>query len=175
MLQPFPQPDASRIDEGALADIEWLKTFTLGVRKIRADMDIAPGKPLPVLLGNATQNDRRLLEANASFISSLARVESITLLEDEAAAPESAVALVGEMKVMIPLAGLIDKDAELARLAKEIERLSKELDKCRAKLGNTAYTDKAPPAVVEQERQRERDYASALEQLQAQHVKISAL
>ncbi len=175
MLQPYPKPDASRIDEGALADIEWLKAFTLGVRKIRADMDIAPGKPLPVLLGNATQNDRRLLEANASFISSLARVESITLLEDEAAAPESAVALVGEMKVMIPLAGLIDKDAELARLAKEIERLSKELDKCRSKLGNTAYTDKAPPAVVEQERQRERDYSSALEQLQAQHVKISAL
>jgi valyl-tRNA synthetase len=175
MLQAFPQPDASRIDEGALADIEWLKTFVLGVRKIRADMDIAPGKPLPVLLGKATQNDRRLLDANASFITSLARVESISVLDDESAAPESAVALVGEMKVMIPLAGLIDKDAELARLAKEIERLSKELDKCRAKLGNAAYTDKAPPAVVEQERQRERDYSSALEQLQAQHVKIGAL
>jgi valyl-tRNA synthetase len=175
MLQAFPQPDASRIDEGALADIEWLKAFTLGVRKIRADMDIAPGKPLPVLLSNTTENDRRLLAANGSFITSLARVESITLLEDEAAAPESAVALVGEMKVMIPLAGLIDKNAELARLTKEIERLSKELDKCRAKLGNTAYTDKAPPAVVEQERQRERDYSSALEQLQAQHVKIGAL
>jgi valyl-tRNA synthetase len=175
MLQTFPQPDASRIDEGALADIEWLKAFTLGVRKIRADMDIAPGKPLPVLLSNATENDRRLLAANGSFITSLARVESITVLEDESAAPESAVALVGEMKVMIPLAGLIDKDAELARLVKEIERLSKELDKCRTKLGNTAYTDKAPPAVVEQERQRERDYSTALEQLQAQHVKISAL
>ncbi|OYY74744.1 MAG: valine--tRNA ligase [Gammaproteobacteria bacterium 28-57-27] len=175
MLQPFPQPDASRIDAGALADIEWLKSFTLGVRKIRADMDIAPGKPLPVLVTQAAANDVRLLNDNRAFLTSLARIESIDVLDDAASAPESAVALVGEMKVMIPLAGLIDKDAELARLSKEIERLSKELERCRTKLSNTAYTDKAPPAVVEQERKREGEFASALEQLQAQHVKISAL
>jgi len=175
MLQPFPQPDASRIDAGALADIEWLKSFTLGVRKIRADMDIAPGKPLPVLVTQAAANDVRLLDDNRAFLTSLARIESIEVLDDAASAPESAVALVGEMKVMIPLAGLIDKDAELARLSKEIERLSKELERCRTKLSNTAYTDKAPPAVVEQERKREGEFASALEQLQAQHVKISAL
>ena len=175
MLQPFPQPDASRIDAGALADIEWLKSFTLGVRKIRADMDIAPGKPLPVLVTQAAANDVRLLNDNRAFLTSLARIESIDVLDDAASAPESAVALVGEMKVMIPLAGLIDKDAELARLSKEIERLGKELERCRTKLSNTAYTDKAPPAVVEQERKREGEFASALEQLQAQHVKISAL
>ncbi|MEW5838199.1 MAG: valine--tRNA ligase [Pseudomonadota bacterium] len=175
MLQPFPQPDASRIDEGALADIEWLKTFVLGVRKIRAEMDIAPGKPLPVLVANASDNDRRLLDDNRAFLASLARIENIEVLDNESAAPESAVALVGEMKVMIPLAGLIDKDAELARLAKEIARLEGELAKAAVKLGNPAFTDKAPPAVVEQERKRQTDFAAQLAQLQVQHEKISAL
>ncbi|MFZ5513279.1 MAG: valine--tRNA ligase [Pseudomonadota bacterium] len=175
MLQPFPQPDASRIDEGALGDIEWIKAFVLGVRRIRAEMDIAPGKPLPVLVTNASANDRRLLADNRAFLTALARIESIEVVEDEASAPESAVALVGEMKVLIPLAGLIDKDAELARLAKEIGKLEKELDKCRTKLGNPTFTDKAPPAVVEQERQREREFSAALEQLQAQEAKIRAL
>jgi valyl-tRNA synthetase len=175
MLQPFPQPEASRIDETALADIDWLKAFVLGVRRIRAEMDIAPGKPLPVLLANASANDRRLLADNRAFLTSLARIESIEVVEDEASAPESAVALVGEMKVLIPLAGLIDKDAELARLAKEIGKLEKELDKCRTKLANPTFTDKAPPAVVEQERQREREFSAALEQLQAQEAKIRAL
>ncbi|MEW6765715.1 MAG: valine--tRNA ligase [Pseudomonadota bacterium] len=175
MLQPFPQPDASRIDEAALADIEWLKTFVLGVRRIRAEMDIAPGKPLPVLLANASADDRRLLDENGGFITSLARVASIEVLRDEASAPESAIALVGEMKVMIPLAGLIDKDAELARLAKEITRLEGELAKAAVKLGNPAFTDKAPPAVVEQERKRQADFAAALDQLKAQHEKIGKL
>ncbi|MEW5972717.1 MAG: valine--tRNA ligase, partial [Pseudomonadota bacterium] len=146
-----------------------------GVRRIRAEMDIAPGKPLPVLVTNASANDRRLLADNRAFLTALARIESIEVVEDEASAPESAVALVGEMKVLIPLAGLIDKDAELARLAKEIGKLEKELDKCRTKLGNPTFTDKAPPAVVEQERQREREFSAALEQLQAQEAKIRAL
>lgn len=175
MLQPFPQPDASRIDETALADIEWLKAFVLGVRRIRAEMDIAPGKPLPVLVTHASANDRRLLADNRAFLTALARIESIEVVEDEASAPESAVALVGEMKVLIPLAGLIDKVAELARLAKEISKLEKELDKCRSKLANPSFTDKAPPAVVEQERQREREFSAALEQLKAQEAKIRAL
>ncbi len=175
MLQPFPQPDASRIDEAALADIEWLKAFVLGVRRIRAEMDIAPGKPLPVLLTHASANDRRLLDDNASFLTSLARLEGIAVLDDEASAPESAVALVGEMKVMIPLAGLIDKDAELARLAKEIARLEGELAKTAAKLSNAAFTDKAPPSVVEQERKRQADFTAQLAQLKAQHEKIGKL
>jgi valyl-tRNA synthetase len=175
MLQPFPQPEASRIDETALADIEWLKAFVLGVRRIRAEMDIAPGKPLPVLVTNASANDRRLLADNRAFLTALARIESIEVVEDEASAPESAVALVGEMKVLIPLAGLIDKEAELARLGKEIGKLEKELDKCRTKLANPTFTDKAPPAVVEQERQREREFSAALEQLRVQKAKIHAL
>ncbi len=174
-LQAYPKPNASRIDAGALADIEWLKSFTLGVRKIRADMDIAPGKLLPVLVSNASANDRRLLDDNRAFLTSLARIENIDVLDDEASAPESAVALVGEMKVMIPLAGLIDKDAELARLAKEIARLEGELAKAAVKLNNPTFTDKAPPAVVEQERKRQADFAAQLAQFQAQHGKISAL
>jgi valyl-tRNA synthetase len=175
MRQPFPQADESRIDASAAADIEWLKSFVLGVRRIRAEMDITPGKPLPVLVTPASDNDRRLIDDNGAFLASLARIESIGVLDDESAAPESAVALVGEMKVLIPLAGLIDKDAELARLAREIAKIEKELDKCRAKLGNPAFADKAPPAVVEQERGRERDFATQLAQLREQEAKIGAL
>ncbi len=175
MLQPFPQADESQIDVEAEDELDWVKTFITGVRKIRSEMDIAPGKPLPVLMQNASEDDKRIFDNNRSFITALARLESAEWLDDDSAAPESATALVGDMQILIPLAGLIDKDAELARLQKEIGKLEANIHKGEAKLANPGFVDKAPAAVVEKERARVEELGKALTQLQQQAEKIRAL
>ena len=175
MLQPFPETDAALIDEASEKELEWVKTFIIGVRRIRSEMDIAPGKPLTLMLQNASDDDRACYLANQSFIESLAKVESVQWLAADEDAPESAIALVGEMKILIPLAGLIDKDAELARLEKEIGKLQANIDKTTAKLVNKNFVDKAPAAVVEKERNRLAEMTTAITQLKAQADKIRAL
>ncbi len=174
-LAPYPAPDESLIDKQALQDIEWVKTFILGMRRIRAEMDIPPGKPLPVLLQAWTEADQQRFAANAPFINFLAKPESVEWLAADAEAPESATALVGEMKILIPLAGLIDKDAELARLEKEIGKIQGNLDKTEAKLKNANFVDRAPADVVQKERDRCAEMQTALKQLEEQREKIRAL
>ncbi|MCW8942838.1 MAG: valine--tRNA ligase, partial [Gammaproteobacteria bacterium] len=175
MLQPYPESDASKIDDKAEQDLEWVKTFVSGVRRIRSEMDIPPGKPLTLLLQNATDHDKQLYQENQVFIETLAKIEGSEWLTEKDDAPESATALVGEMKILIPLAGLIDKDAELARLAKEISKIQANVDKTTAKLVNKNFVDKAPAAVVEKERERLAEMTRSIEQLKEQAEKISAL
>ena len=175
MIQPYPEPDHSKIDNQAEADLEWVKTFISGVRRIRSEMDIPPGKPLSLLLQNASEQDILLYNNNQSFIETLAKIEKSEWLAENDEAPESATALVGEMKILIPLAGLIDKDAELARLEKEIGKLQVNVDKTTAKLVNKSFVDKAPAAVVEKERERLTEMTRAIEQLREQSEKIEAL
>ncbi len=175
MTQPFPQADPTCIDDAAERELEWVKTFISGVRKIRSEMDIAPSKALPVLLQNASANDRTVFDSNSAFIETLARLESVTWLDDTDNAPESATALVGDMRILIPLAGLIDKDAELARLEKEIGKLQINIDKGEAKLQNPNFVGKAPAAVVDKERQRVDEMIRAKQQFEEQAEKIRAL
>ncbi|OQW93025.1 MAG: valine--tRNA ligase [Beggiatoa sp. IS2] len=175
MLQPYPQPQVDKIDAQALQEIEWVKQVILGVRRIRAEMDIAPVKRLPVLLQNGTAKDQQRLADYHSVLTSLARLADITWLEGDAHPPESAIALVGELRILIPLAGLIDKEAELKRLAKEVDKLRKELAKCVAKLENPKFAERAPADVVVKERQRVAEMNTALQQLETQIVKIQAI
>jgi valyl-tRNA synthetase len=175
MLQSYPESDASKIDADAVRELEWVKEFVIGVRRIRSEMDIKPGKPLPVLLQNWTQQDKTAFEQNAGFITALAKLETVTWLSEEDTAPESATALAGEMKILIPLAGLIDKDAELARLGKEIGKIKTNLDKTEAKLSNSNFVDRAPANVVQVEKDRAEELRSALKQLNEQREKIQSL
>ncbi|MDD3447983.1 MAG: class I tRNA ligase family protein, partial [Gammaproteobacteria bacterium] len=175
MLQPYPQAEAGKEDGQAVADMEWVQAFIVGVRSIRGEMNIAPGKPLAVLLDHGGDEDRRRLEENRAFLATLARLESVAWLEAGAPAPVSATALVGWMRILIPMAGLIDKDAELARLGKEIARLGKDLERAEGKLANPSYVNKAPAEVVEKERQRALELRSALEKLGAQRAQIETL
>ena len=175
MLQPYPQMDPAKINLDAVDEIEWVKTFILGVRKIRSSMDIKPGKPLPVLLQNGTDEDKTRLETNVHYLKTLAKVESVEWLDTTAEAPESATALVGEMKLLIPMAGLIDKDAEIARLSKDIDKRQKDIARLDGKLSNASFVDKAPEAVVEKERIKLAEQKKALEQLQEQLEKIKKL
>jgi len=175
MTQAYPQADESLIDHAAIVDIEWLMSFVLGIRKIRSSMNIAPGKPLSVLLQNAGDSDKQRLEANRDFLLTLARLESITVLPEGDSAPESATALVGDMKVLIPMSGLIDKEAEEVRLNREIGKLEKVLKSSEAKLANPSYVEKAPSHVVAKEQQKVAEMRASLEQLLQQRNKIQSM
>ncbi len=175
MLQPYPVADMSKVDAAALAEIEWVKAFIMGIRRIRSEMDIKPGQVLDVLLQNWSASDQAMYATSEAFARTLAKVGSVTWLETGADAPESATALVGEMQILIPLAGLIDKDAEIARLNKEIEKLQKNLTGLEGRLNNPAFADKAPAAVLEQTRKQADEQRVALGQLVGQLEKIKAL
>ena len=174
MRAPYPAA-GGQADPEADAEIAWVQQFILGVRRIKGEMNIPPGKPLPVLVANASARDIEWIDKARPYLDFLARTESITVLDDPEQAPESAIALVGEMKLLIPMAGLIDKDAELARLAKEIGKLQTDIARLEAKLANPAFVDKAPAPVVQKERDKLAEQGAALAQLQAQQTKIAAL
>ena len=174
-LLDYPGYDPEKIDETAVNDIAWLKAFVLGVRKIRGEMNIPPGKPLPVLLANWTGQDRERFVRNEGFIIQLARLEKVTWLDDEDDAPEAAMALADEMKILIPLSGLIDRDAEMERLGKEIDKLRNNLEKTEARLNNPSFAGKAPEAVVAQTRKQAEEQKATLAQLEGQLEKIQAM
>ena len=173
MLQAYPEFDESKVDEQAVSEVEWMKTFIMGIRSIRSQMDIAPSKPLTVFIDNASEQDQAFLANNEVFLSRLARLESITLLDGEA--PKSATALVGEMKILIPMAGLIDVDAERARLNKEIGKLEKEVARVNGKLSNEKFVSNAPEAVIAKEKEKQAQYESALSNLKDQLVSLEEL
>ena len=175
MLQPYPEADHSRIDETAIADIEWLKKVIIGIRNIRGEMNITPAKHLPIYFNNGSADDLRKLNDNRQFLAKLANLESITWLEPGEEAPMSATALVGKMEILVPMAGLIDKDAELTRLNKEIDKLQRELEKVQNKLGNENFVGKAPAEVVAKERERMADMEATLGKLSQQCTTIKAL
>ncbi|ATZ73787.1 valine--tRNA ligase [Idiomarina sp. X4] len=174
MLQPFPQIQSS-VNEQAMLDMEWLKRVILAVRNIRGEMDLSPNKPLPLLLSNADTMARGRIENNESFLSSLAKLESIEFIDSDDGAPASMTALVDSLKLHIPMAGLIDKDAELQRLQKAIEKAEKEWQRLNGKLSNENFVSKAPEAVIAKEREKLAEAEATLKQLKEQQEKINAL
>ncbi len=175
MVQAFPEVDAAKQDDKVLADIEWVKKFIVGIRNIRGEMDISPNKPLNALLKNVSDEDTRRLDAAKAFLDKLSKLETVTILKDGEEAPASATALVGEMEILIPMAGLIDKDAELARITKAMEKIEKDVSRTRGKLGNEKFVSNAPEAVIEKERAKLEEGEKALAKLKEQFETIKAL
>ncbi|WP_415753330.1 valine--tRNA ligase [Pseudomonas leptonychotis] len=175
MLQAWPVANESRIDAAAEGDIEWVKQLMLGLRQIRGEMKISMAKRIDIILQNASDEDQRRLADNAPLLNKLAKLESVRVLEAGEEAPMSATALVGEMQVLVPMAGLIDKDAELARLDKEIARLDGEVKRVGGKLANEGFVAKAPAEVLEKERAKLNEAEQALGKMVEQRGKIAAL
>ncbi len=171
-LQPYPE--AAAIDvaayAGAAADVEWLKAMVSALRRVRSELQVAPSRQVPLLLQGGQAEDRARIERFAAQLRFLLKLESIQWLDDGAPSPAAATAIVGELTLLVPLEGLVDLDAERLRLDKEIARVASEKDKSEAKLGK--FTDKVPPAVVEQERQRLADWSAQLDGLRAQRAKL---
>jgi valyl-tRNA synthetase len=174
MLQSWPQPDASKVDETAEADVAWLQDFVLGIRQIRGEMDLPPSKPLPVLLQNAVPSDVDRLQRLKGSIQFLARVEEPYFLEAAESAPQSAVALLGKMKILVPMSGLIDRDAELDRLGRQISKLQLELERGETQLNNPNFS-KAPAHIVEGARRQVEKKRQDLDALKKQRERIEAL
>lgn len=175
MLQPWPESDAGAVDSAANAEIEWLKAVIVGIRNIRGEMNVPPGRGLDLMCRNGSDLDRERLRNNAGFLKKLARLDSIEWLDTDAQAPVAATGLVGELELLVPLAGLIDRDAELARLGREVEKLEKERGRLQGKLGNSNFVDRAPQDVVDKEREKLAALDQALHKLRGQADYIAQL
>ena len=175
MLQPWPVANEARIDAAAEGDIEWVKALMLGVRQIRGEMKISMAKRIDIIVANASAEDQRRLADFEPLLNKLAKLESVRVLAAGEEAPMSATTLVGEMEVLVPMAGLIDKDAELARLDKEIGRLDGEVKRVGGKLANEGFVAKAPAEVLEKERAKLAEAEQALAKLVEQREKIATL
>jgi valyl-tRNA synthetase len=138
-------------------------------------MNVDPRHALSVLVQDASASERSRMEAHAATLAALARIEAFDFLEAGRSAPESAIALVGNMKVLVPLAGLIDREAELLRLDREIDRARKDLDRARGTLGNDNFVARAPAEVVDKERQRATELETTLNELSSQRERVAAL
>ena len=168
----YPRADDYTADDAATAEIEWFKNVLSGIRRIRSEMNISPGKVIPLLLADGDANDRTRITKFAAQISFLARVEVPQWIDSGADEPAAAAAVIGTLRVMIPLAGLIDLGAEKARLAKEITRIETEIKKCEGKLNNANFVANAPAEVVQQERQRITDWTQQIDALREQAQKL---
>jgi valyl-tRNA synthetase len=175
MLETYPVADTRRINEQAEASIAWVQSIILGVRNIRGEMNISPAIALPVYLQQGNDSDKQRLQDNEQYLKKLAKLESITWLNATDEAPLSATQLVGNMKVLVPMAGFINKDAEIARLNKEIEKLGKEISKITDKLANEKFVSNAPAEVVTKERERIAEFTAAINNLQEQLQKIQSM
>ena len=173
MLEAQPRPASFDTDEEAEAEIEWLKAFVMGVRQIRGEMSIAPGRRLPALLAGATDLDRARVRRHGPLLKSLARLDEIGFVDSADEVAGAATALVGRMTVLVPLAGLVDMAAERARLGKQIQRASEDRRHSERKLANPQFIANAPAAVVERERQRAVALDERLEQLNERLSRLS--
>ncbi|WP_120511722.1 valine--tRNA ligase [Photobacterium salinisoli] len=175
MTQALPQYDDANFNADALADIEWVKQFITSIRNLRAEYDIAPSKGLDVMLKAADDKEAARLQQNQAVLVALAKLDSLRVLAAGEETPACATALVGKSTLMIPMAGLIDKDAELARLDKEMAKTQGEIKRIAGKLGNEGFVAKAPEAVVAKEREKLEGYKETLIKLEEQKATIAAL
>jgi valyl-tRNA synthetase len=175
MVQGFPVYNEASVDAKAMEDLEWVKQFILAIRNIRGEMDISPSKPLSVLLANASSGDVRRIEENKSFLASLAKLEEFTMLENKDDAPACATSYVGNLEIMIPMAGLIDVEAELARINKQLEKAEKGLAQVQNKLANEKFVNNAPEAVLAKENAKLAEFTDAKTKLLEQKTKIESL
>ena len=168
MLEPYPAPQPELDDRQAVEHMTWLKDLVLAIRRIRGELDLPPGRQIPVVLVDPTGTERDRLARGDTYVRALARVATIDILEAGEPPPKSATALVGDLEVLVPLEGIIDKDAEIGRLVRELDKLGKNLNRSRAKLDNPSFRDRAPPAVVEKEHCRTTELESSIGKLRTQ-------
>ncbi|WP_018077731.1 valine--tRNA ligase [Thiobacillus denitrificans] len=165
MLAAYPQVNEAQRHPDSVVRIQLLKELVNACRTLRGEMNLSPAQRVPLVI----EGDAAVIGSLAPYIAALGKLSDVSAVAALADA-DAPVALVGEMRMMLVVE--IDKDAERARLAKEIARIQGEIKKAEAKLANASFVDKAPPAVVEQERGRLTDFAAMLQKLQAQHARL---
>lgn len=175
MLQTFPEFDSSLKNPEQEAELDWVKNVVVAIRTVRSEMNISPAKVLSVLFSKGAATDKKRFENNRTLVMTLARLENVTWLAENETPPESATALVGDLEILIPMAGLINKEEESNRLNREIAKLSKDAERAESKLSNPGFVDKAPADVVDKEREKLGELKTTIQKLQTQLEKIVAL
>ena len=175
MLQAYPTVNDALIDDSIEAEFAWLQQVIVNIRTVRSEMTIPPSKDINAIFHKTNKNEESWLASSESYLKKLAKLESITVTNGQADIPQSATTLVGSMEIHIPMAGLIDVEAESARLQKEIDKIQKNISQFEGKLNNENYVKKAPAPVVEQERVRLQDALTARGKLEEQLVSIKQM
>ncbi len=175
MLAPYPRLQDFPRDEQAEREIGWVRAVILAVRQIRSEMSIPPSRRIPLLLKDASPQDKTSAEVFRAYLERLAGLESLTLLEAGMAVPQSATALVGELTLLVPMAGLIDAAAEAERLSKLLAKSNQDLTKMRGKLSNESFVRNAPEEVVAKDRERVAELERAIAGLSTQLERIHGL
>ncbi len=175
MLASYPASGDYPVDEAAEKEIGWVQAAVLGVRQIRGEMNIKPSKLIPVLFRNASAADQDYAQRHLPYLEKLAGLQSLSVLPEDAQPPESAIALVGDLSILVPMAGLIDAAAEAERIGKQLAKTRQDLEKTRARLGNENFVRNAPPEVVETERARVAELERTVTSLTAQLERVRLL
>jgi len=175
MLEIYPQASDFEYDAESEAAVEWLKGVIEGVRNIRGEANIKPNQEIGLVFQGGAESDKQLAELNAPLLTRLAKLSSISWLEVREEPPPHALQLVNELRVMVPLAGLIDVAEERVRLTKAIGKREQDLKRLNGKLNNEKFVANAPDDVVAKEKQKAADHASALETLNAQLAQLDEL
>ena len=175
MLEPYPVPRPELDDPEAVEHMTWVRDLVLAIRRVRGEFDLAPGRQVPVVLVGPSDTERDRLAGGATYVRALARVATIDVLEAGSPTPKAATALLGGLEILVPLEGIVDKDAEIERLVRQLDKLGKNLDRARAKLANPSFRDRAPAEVVEKERRRAAELDTSIGKLEAQLETLRSL
>lgn len=174
MLEPYPTTaDKTLIDQAAIAEMNWVQELITGVRNIRGENNVPPSRALPVILQDMSEADRAYLERNRAYLVKFGRLANITMDGDPV--PHAATALIGHMKVLVPMGAFIDKSTEVDRLSRDRARIEKDRDRVRTKLENPGFLEKAPSDIVAKERERLVELETRLEKLNRQLDMVKSL
>lgn len=175
MLSTYPQVNEEFINDIIEEELEWLKAAIQALRTIRSEMSISPAKMIPLHIRNSTPVLKKRIEKYQQTLKAMSRVGEIHYLSADEKAPVSATAVLGDIELLIPMADLIDKEAELSRLAKEMAKLDKDINLAQGKLSNPLFTDKAPAEIIAKEQEKLIQAQQAKEKLMQHQIRIKAL
>ena len=175
VIASYPKTDSTQISEQTEADMAWLQQLIASVRNIRGEMKLGNAVRLPVLLQNISQAEDERLARIANQFKALAKVESLTILKAGDEVPLSSSSMIGQLRILVPMKGLIDPTAELARLGKSYDKLKGQAEGIARKLGNEGFVSKAPVEVVEAEKAKLAELEGQLTAMTAQMEELKAL
>lgn len=175
MLEHYPEVNEMLHHSQAELEIDWLKNIIIAIRSLRSEMNIPPGKQLHPLLRKGNETDHHYFETHQSLLFSLAKLSGYERLSDDEQPPESASAFVGDLEIYIPLAGLVNKADEEARLSRDMQKIEKDIQLLQGKLNNPNFVERAPKEVIEKDQKRLDELRMMLAKLKAQHEKISLI
>ena len=177
MMESWPQFNASEINDKANTEIEWLKKLIITIRTLRDEINISPAKKILVIFdtGESDGKYKKQIIKTRLYIKTLAKVSKLRFARDDESFSATATRIIGQLKIHIPLAGLIDKQTEITRLKKEIKNFQKEEERLLKKLNNPNYLQKAPEKVVEKEHCLLERTQTALKKLRSHYTNIESL